>query len=174
MWRWQLLVLSLAGHIPASRFANVSIRPRLLRWAGVRMGEGTSIGSGFDITLGKLSFGRGVRVNNGCRFQCAAGIQIGSYCQIGPRVSLETISHQLAPVLGGCRPSFLKPIVVEDYVWICANSLVLPGVTIQRGAVVAAGAVVIEDVPAGTLVGGVPARFIRTIDTRAIDESPAR
>lgn len=164
MWRWRTFLVSLAGSLPVSAFANIAIRPRLLRWVGVKAGNGLSIGAGFDILLGELSFGSKVFCNNGCRFDAAAGIQIGSYCQIGPRVSFETISHDLRPVVGSHRPSILRPIVVEDYVWIGANAVILPGVTIHSGAVIAAGAVVTEDVPANAVVGGVPARVIRLIE----------
>ena len=56
------------------------------------------------------------------------------------------------------------PIHIGRHVWIGANATVLPGVTIGEGAIVAAGAVVTKDVPKNTMVGGVPARVIRTID----------
>lgn len=163
MWRWQVFLVSLARSLPCSAFANVAIWPRLLKWAGVKAGKGLSIGSGFDILLGELSFGDRVFCNNGCRFDAAGGIQIGSYCQIGPRVSFETISHELRSMMHGHRPSTLKAVIVEDHVWIGANAVILPGVTIHEGAVVAAGAVVTEDVPENAIVGGVPAPIIRRV-----------
>jgi maltose O-acetyltransferase len=58
---------------------------------------------------------------------------------------------------------FSLPITVEDYVWIGGNSTILPGVTIGKHAIVAAGSVVTKDVPPNTIVGGNPARLIREI-----------
>jgi acetyltransferase-like isoleucine patch superfamily enzyme len=55
-----------------------------------------------------------------------------------------------------------QPVIIEDYVWLCSRSIILPGVTVGKGAVVAAGAVVTRNVQPYTVVGGVPAKFIAT------------
>lgn len=82
---------------------------------------------------------------------------------IGPRVSFESASHHIVFEEGKGRGFFTKEIVIQDKVWIGAGAIVLQGVTIEEGAVVAAGAVVNRDVKRYTLVGGVPARFIKKI-----------
>ena len=64
------------------------------------------------------------------------------------------------------QPGRACPVVIEDDVWLAARVVVLKGVTIGRGAVVAAGAVVTKDVPPYTLVGGVPAKFIRALEPK--------
>ena len=64
---------------------------------------------------------------------------------------------------GHARVTVQKPIVVGDHVWIGMNAIILPGVTIGRGAVIAAGAVVSKDVPPMTVVGGVPAKPLRQV-----------
>jgi len=81
---------------------------------------------------------------------------------IGPNVSLITSGHPLEP---SRRRAFTtaKPIVIERNVWIAAGATVIGGVTIGENSVVAAGSVVTRDVPANTLVGGNPARVIRSI-----------
>jgi len=83
--------------------------------------------------------------------------------QVGPRVSFETATHGIVyePEIG--RGLDHQEIRVGNRVWIGAGATILPGVTIHEAAVVAAGAVVTKDVPAHTLVGGVPARKIRDI-----------
>ncbi len=91
-------------------------------------------------------------------------IRIGADCLIGPRVSFESASHNIDFVEGANRGAFTAPITVEDRVWIGANAVVLQGVTIGEGAVVAAGSVVTKDVAPYTLVGGLPARVIRALD----------
>lgn len=106
--------------------------------------------------------GRRVFINSGCKFQDQGGITIGNDALIGHNVVLATLNHTLNPE----RRANLEPapIHIGDHVWIGSNATVLAGVTIGEGAVVAAGAVVTKDVPARTVVGGVPARVIRTID----------
>ncbi|MEV2274322.1 DapH/DapD/GlmU-related protein [Nocardiopsis sp. NPDC049922] len=109
------------------------------------------------------TFGENVFVNQGCTFMDRGGIRIGDGAMIAPRVSLITGGHPL-PLAERREYLSFAPIVVEDDVWIGAAAVITQGVTIGAGAVVAAGAVVTRDVPARTLVGGVPARVIRTID----------
>lgn len=162
-WHRRWWLVPVAGAIPFSPFANFYVRPRLLRWAGVKVGRHCIIRPKIEITEGRLEIGDHVAINAGCRFSCGGSIQIGDYSQIGPRVSFETSTHTLEPKPFGHRPLMADPIVVEEYVWIGANALILGGVTIGKGAVVAAGAVVTKDVPPYTLVGGVPAKVLRTI-----------
>ncbi|KAA6212094.1 sugar O-acetyltransferase [Streptomyces albofaciens JCM 4342] len=109
------------------------------------------------------TFGENVFVNQGCTFMDKGGIRIGNGVMIGPKVSLITGGHPL-PLAERREYLSFAPIVVEDDVWIGASAVILQGVTIGAGAVVAAGAVVTRDVPARTLVVGVPARVIKAID----------
>jgi acetyltransferase-like isoleucine patch superfamily enzyme len=98
-----------------------------------------------DYGLG-ASFGEGVFINQGCFFLDFGGITIGDRVMIGPRVTLSTAGH---PVELDERYNFIThaPIVIEDDVWIGAAATIIPGVTIGRGSVVGAGAVVAKDVP---------------------------
>lgn len=110
-----------------------------------------------------IRVGRNLFVNQGCRFNDIGGITIGDDVMLGPGVSLITSGHPVDPTerRNGITAA---PIVIGDNVWIGASVLVVQGVTIGDGAVVAAGAVVTRDVPPATLVGGVPAAVIRTLD----------
>ncbi|HEY6796403.1 MAG TPA: sugar O-acetyltransferase [Kineosporiaceae bacterium] len=98
-----------------------------------------------DYGLG-ASFGERVFINQGCFFLDYGGITIGDRVMIGPRVTLSTAGH---PVELDERYDFIThaPIQIEDDVWIGAAATVTPGVTIGRGSVVGAGAVVAMDVP---------------------------
>lgn len=109
-----------------------------------------------------IRVGRDVFVNQNCRFNDVAGIEIGDGVMLGPGVGLISSGHPLAPEQ---RRSGVTsaPIRIGRNVWVGASALVMQGVTVGEDAVVAAGAVVTHDVPARTLVGGVPARVIRTI-----------
>ncbi|WP_371628083.1 sugar O-acetyltransferase [Streptomyces sp. NBC_01116] len=109
------------------------------------------------------TFGENVFVNQGCTFMDRGGIRIGNGVMIAPKVSLITGGHPL-PLAERREYLSYAPIVIEDDVWIGAAAVVTQGVTIGAGAVIAAGAVVTRDVPAGTVVAGVPARVIKEID----------
>ena len=116
----------------------------------------------FYTDFGKnLTIGKDVFINSGCHFQDQGGIEIGDGVLIGHNVVLATINHDLNPKKN--RKNHYAPIKIGAHVWIGSNATVLPGVTIGDYAVVAAGAVVTKDVPAMTVVGGVPAKVLRTI-----------
>ena len=111
---------------------------------------------GKNITVGKRVF-----INSGCRFQDQGGVTIGDDVLIGHNTVLATLNHDYSPALrSSLHPA---PIVIENRVWIGSNATILPGVTIGEGAIVAAGAVVSRDVPPNTIVGGVPAKVIRSL-----------
>lgn len=111
---------------------------------------------GKNITIGKDVF-----INSGCHFQDQGGIEIGDGALIGHNVVLATINHDLNPKEN--RKNHYAAIKIGAHVWIGSNATILPGVTIGDYAVVAAGTVVTRDVPAMTVVGGVPARVLKTI-----------
>lgn len=108
-----------------------------------------------------IHIGKRVFINMGCKFQDQGGIYIGDDTLIGHNVVLATLNHALSPRK---RADMIPaPIRIGSKVWIGAGAIVLPGVTIGDGAIVAAGAVVTKDVPENTIVGGVPAKPMRTI-----------
>nr|WP_246168615.1 DapH/DapD/GlmU-related protein [Arthrobacter luteolus] len=107
-------------------------------------------------TLGKRSF-----INRGGFIQ--GDVQIGTSVAIGPFVRLITDNHFLGPESRRAGQVHTLPIRIGNGVWIGASVTILGGVTISDGAIVAAGAVVTRDVAPNTLVGGVPARAIRTL-----------
>ena len=109
-----------------------------------------------------LHIGKNVFINSGCRFQDQGGIIIGDGTLIGHQVVLATLNHELNPQTRGTIHPL--PISIGKNVWIGANATVLPGVRIGDGAIIAAGAVVSKDVEENTIVGGVPAKVMKTIE----------
>lgn len=97
-----------------------------------------------------------------------AEVRIGNNVFIAPNVGLYTAGHPLDASVRNTGIEYAKPIVIEDDVWIGAGVSVCPGVTIGRGAVIAAGSTVTKDVAPYSLVGGVPAKFIKSIKSDAI------
>ena len=108
-----------------------------------------------------IRVGKNVFVNHGCTFMDRGGITLENDVLIGPKVNLITTNHPLNPEERHATISL--PIVIEKNAWVGAAATILPGVTVGRNAVVAAGAVVTRDVPQNSVVAGVPARVMRTI-----------
>lgn len=133
---------------------------------GKPAGEGFCLFPPFYTDYGQnITVGRDVFLNAGCQFQDQGGITIGDGSLIGHNVVLATLNHREEPERR--QETVPAPIVIGKNVWIGANAVVTPGVTIGDGAIVAAGAVVTRDVPANTVVGGVPARVLRPVRTGA-------
>ena len=131
-------------------------------------------GSPIDSTVGlfppiysdygkNLHIGSNVFINMGCKFQDQGGIFIGDGSLIGHNCVMATINHDPSPEKRGSMT--FKAIHIGRNVWIGANVTITPGVTIGDGAIVAAGAVVTKDVAPRTIVGGVPAKFIKRIES---------
>ena len=111
---------------------------------------------------GQLSIGDSVFFNHNCSITCAERITIGNHCMFANNLVIVDHDHQVNEE--GVTGSLIsKPVIIEDHVWCGANVTITKGVHIGTGAVIAAGAVITKDVPAGALVGGVPARIIRLV-----------
>ncbi|MBR1660556.1 MAG: sugar O-acetyltransferase [Oscillospiraceae bacterium] len=98
-------------------------------------------------------------------------IRIGDNVMIGPNTMITTVNHPLTPKGRREHLGIAKPVNIGNDVWIGGGCVILPGVTIGNNVVVAAGAVVTKDIPDNTLVGGVPARFIKNIENDVEDET---
>jgi maltose O-acetyltransferase len=100
-------------------------------------------------------------INAGCWFEGNGRIDIGCNCMMGPKVMVLTSIHALGSEGGVARQSEPRDVTIGDGCWLGARAMVMPGVTIGPGVVVAAGAVVTEDCDPGGLYAGVPARRLR-------------
>jgi acetyltransferase-like isoleucine patch superfamily enzyme len=110
----------------------------------------------------EIRVGQHVFINQNCTFYDLGGLHIADDVLIGPNVSLITAGHPLEP--SQRRTATIgRPILIERNVWIAAGATVIGGVTVGENSVVAAGSVVTRNVPPNTLVGGNPARIIRSI-----------
>jgi acetyltransferase-like isoleucine patch superfamily enzyme len=139
------------------------IRERLSEIIGTPLDESTTVFAPFYTNFGRFTqIGKNVFINHACSFLDMGGITLEDHVLLGPKVNLITENHPADPA--NRRALICKPIVIKRNAWIGAAATILPGVTIGENAIVAAGAVVSRDVPANTVVGGVPAKFIKTID----------
>jgi acetyltransferase-like isoleucine patch superfamily enzyme len=138
------------------------IRKWLSEITGNEVDETTTIFAPFYTNFGRfITLGKRVFINHACSFLDMGGITIEDDVLIGPKVNLITENHPLDPL--NRRALISKPIVIKRNAWIGAAATILPGVTIGENSVIAAGAVVTSDVPANTIAGGVPAKFIKAI-----------
>ena len=113
---------------------------------------------------GRLSIGHETNVNGLTKILCAESVTIGADCTLSWDVQiLDNDFHTLT--VGGVQRPMSAPVRIGDRVWIGTGAIVLKGVSIGDGAVVAAGAVVSSDVPPGAIVGGVPAKQIGVADS---------
>ena len=163
LWRLASLRAKADGAIPVStQFdgpAHASERVRLTMGEHCRLGRDVY----FETTDGgRIVVGNNVRINTGALLASHASIVIGDDCLIGEYVSLRDSNHGTAPDQPMRKQAHTSaPIVVGHNVWIARGVVILQGVTIGDGAIVAANSVVNRDVPAGAIFGGVPAKLIK-------------
>lgn len=141
------------------------VRQMLSRLFGRQVDETLRVFPPFYTDFGKnTTIGKNVFINACCHFQDQGGITLGDGCLIGHNVVFATLNHGFAPA---DRASlYPASIVLGKNVWVGSNSTLLQGIRIGDNAVIGAGSVVTKDVPANTIVGGVPARILRQIDTK--------
>lgn len=134
------------------------LRRAYMRLLNVKIGERTIIDMRFYIIKPKsLIVGKFSHINRGCFLDARGGLIIGNNVSISHNVSLVSASHDMNSRF---FDYISAPIVINDNVWIGLNAIILKGVTIGEGAVVAAGSVVSKDVDAFTVVAGIPAKKI--------------
>lgn len=115
----------------------------------------------------KIRLGSFIDIGERCLLMGQGEIEIGDFCLLANNVVLATGSHEIGAMYYG-RPTYGK-ITLKENVWIGAHATILPGITVGENSIVAAGAVVTQDVPPKTIVGGVPAKTIKSVDFNAAD-----
>lgn len=141
------------------------IKRFLLRLSGAKIGKNVRICSSVTI-IGdnKLSIGDNTWIGHNCMIICSAPIHIGKNVNIAPRCYIGSGTHEInysGDSIAGKGKSC--PICIEDGVWVCTHSILLPGVVIGSHSIVAAGAVILNNIPSFELWGGIPAKYIRKL-----------
>ncbi len=138
------------------------IRNLLSKITGVEVDATTMVFPPFQINYGKNTrIGKNVFINFDCVFLDLGGITIEDGVMLAPKVSLLSEGHPIA--VDDRQTLTTGSIHIKRTAWIGAQATILQGVTIGENAVVAAGSVVTKDVPANTVVGGIPAKIIKSI-----------
>ena len=144
----------LIGHLPSFRIRHWYYR-HILRY---RIGCSCSIHMDTFFTGKNISIGDHVVINRRCYLDGRIGIEINNNVSISPEVYIISLDHDPDSPRFATRGS---KVIVEDYVWIGARAIIMPGVTLGEGAVVGAGAVVTRDINPYRIAVGTPAREIR-------------
>ena len=161
---WVLLLVDCLGH---GSIANRT-RGLLLSLAGFNFGKGCIIRPGLYIhsIRSLVKVGTGTSLNKNTYFDASSQVSIGSFCNIGHGVKFAANSSDdllLTLKLDAVAPLPPPRIVIEDFVWLSCNVLVLGGVSIGKGSVVGAGSVVTSDIPSHSFAIGNPAKVIRQL-----------
>ena len=141
------------------------LRTSLLRLFGATVGKKCAVRGGLLIQEAfNFTMGDDVFVNAACCFDCSAPIILGDGVRLGYQLTIITGGHEIGAA--ECRAGAYspKPVTIGDGAWIGARATVFSGVSIGNGAVVASGSVVTMDVKPHTLVAGVPARHVKTLE----------
>ena len=159
--RWAFWVNTVA----ASPYVGRDLRRRIYRRLGLDISpESLHVGFRCYFHSADISIGAGSYVNDYVYVENVERVTIGARVGIAPHVVILTSAHELGPSAERFGRWTPRPVTIEDGCWIGARSLILPGVRIGRGTLVAAGAVVTEDCEPSCLYGGVPAKMIRRLD----------
>lgn len=147
-----------------SALAPVGLRIAAMRALGYRVRKDTAIWSGACFMSKRFSVGAQVFINVGFFYDGHSELRIGDNVRIGQFVRVITATHEIGPPHQRCIMEAVgKPVEIRDGCWIGAGVTLLPGVTIERGCVIAAGAVVTRSTAPDGLYAGAPARLIRQL-----------
>ena len=139
------------------------IKAKLFSIGMGEVGKGTMVhGKPFAVTKDRIYIGERCTINHGVMLSGAGNIFIGNDVRLSNHCQLQTGGLDLNHEYKG-RPHIYKSIKIEDGVWVGAGAIITGGVTIGEGSVIAANAVVTKDVDPFTLVGGIPAKKIRSL-----------
>lgn len=153
------------------KVSNVRVRTlsQFISPRNILFSNGVSLGKNafFSADGGKIEIGKNFSCNINCHLNASVGgvIKISDDVIVGPNVTMRTANHNYNEQHKAINRQghHFADIIIEKNVWIAANCVILSGVKIGEGAVIAAGAVVNKDVANNTIVGGVPAREIKKI-----------
>ena len=156
----RLRLLADLGHVPSH-----AVRGYFYRRAGLRLPATSSIHLRAEFYTERIVVGKHCTIGDSCFLDGRSGLTIGHSVNVGSHVTIYTRQHDVdSPVFAEVGAP------VGDHAWIASHAIVLPGVAIGEGAVIAAGAVVTKDVDPFTLVSGNPARYIRDRNQDLTDE----
>lgn len=158
---FKLMILRWTGYVPSHTFREI-----IYKLAGIKIGKGSTIHMFANFFQPRnIEIGKDTIIGDRCFLDGRAKLKIGSHTAIASQVLIYNSQHDIDSK--DFKP-IEKPVEISDYVFIGPRAIILPGVKIGKGAVIAAAAVVTKDVPDMTVVGGIPAKEIRKRKTKKL------
>ena len=149
-WWWLNVVMCYFPSVHARRFA--------LRVAGMKISKNVRFFEGVHVRNPKgIKMGDGCSIGTRVLLDGRKGLTVGKSVVFGYESIIWTLNHDYNDINFSTKGA---PVTIGDYAWICSRSIVLPGVVIGEGAVVASGAIVTKDVPPYAIVAGIPAKVV--------------
>lgn len=159
--------------LPETRFFG--LKRYLMRLSGIKIGENSRVCSSVTISgNGNIEIGDNVWIGPQAFLAASddAKIIIGSHSGIGPQSYISTGTHEIDyEGISSLGKGSNSSVIISEGVWISARTTILPGISIGKKAIVAAGAVVSKDVAEKTMVGGVPAKFIKKVEIVIMEDN---
>lgn len=144
--------------------ANLTAQNELIKKLFGKCGNNVYMQPPFNCDVGKnIYVGEDFLTNYNVKILDVAKVTIGDYCLIGPNTVISTVNHPQTAEGRRKKLSIAKPVTIGNDVWIGANCTILPGISIGNNVIVAAGAVVTKDIPDNCVVGGIPAKVIKSL-----------
>ena len=151
-------------------FGSGALRSRVYRMVGFDIGAGAVIAGNLELVSGMPAFYEKLRIGPGCNIanrvtiNLDGDVRLGSNVSLGPFVRIYSGTHAIGPGSNRRAPQVVaKPVVVEDGCWIGLGAMLLPGVRVGRGSIVAAGAVVEGEIPPDSYVAGNPGKVTQKL-----------
>lgn len=155
--------LKLTTELNSGYKTPLEVRDILSEITGKKIDDSVQVLTPFNTDFGRnIKLGKEVFINKACMFVDLGGIELGDNVLVGPEVKILSVNHPLDP--RNRRGVILKSVKVKRNAWIGAGAIICPGVTIGENSVIGAGSVVTKDVPDNCVYGGVPAKFIKSIE----------
>ena len=139
-----------------------------MRTIGFKISPKATIWAGASIRSKRITIGSEVFINVGFYFDGYDMLNIGNNVRIGPHVRIITATHKIGPPSQrGTVEVVGKPVTIDDACWICAGVTILPGVTVEKGCVIAANSVVFKSTERDGIYAGNPAKRVKDLSTEA-------
>jgi maltose O-acetyltransferase len=162
LWRALAIVIEIPSQWRISRVVQFAVRQNRWRRRLASVGQSTIIYRNVVIHVPeRVRIGNNAAIAEFVHIWGGGGVTIGDNVMIASHVVITSQTHDTASTTR--RVNIEKPVWIENNAWIGAGAIILPGVTVGENAIVAAGAVVISDVPRDVIVAGVPARVIKDV-----------